>query len=63
MLLKTLCFNRSFNKKAEETFNMIKPITDAQSRWLVESVVYATYHPVRKTATVWFVDMIGNQRR
>ena len=50
MLSKTLCFNRSFNKKAEETFNMIKPITDAQSRWLVESVVYATYHPVRKTA-------------
>ena len=50
MLSKTLCFNRSFNKKAEETFNMIKPITDAQSRWLVESVAYATYHPVRKTA-------------
>ena len=50
MLSKTLCFNRSFNKKAEETFNMIKPITDAQSRWLVESVVYAAYHPVRKTA-------------
>ena len=50
MLSKTLCFNRSFNRKAEETFNMIKPITDAQSRWLVESVVYAAYHPVRKTA-------------
>lgn len=50
MLSKTLCFNRSFNKKVEETFNMIKPITDVQSRWLVESVTYATYHPVRSNA-------------